>query len=423
MELPTAPIGRSVRTTVRAVSPSTSYRLARRRARLGRVAPRRVASVIIAVALGLATVGDGSTVGADHSSEEAKQAAREIQAARDRANAAAQAMFDAESAIDTLTLEIAETEAELAAVEKEANEMQSSLEASAIRRFTQSGGSSFLLLGDLSDATNQLTADVLAAVTIETANVELDDFAAVIVDVEATRRKLEQQKAQQSAAQQNFTRLEQQAEAQIVQLQEVESQRVIDDAIEHELQRQREERARQDAAAAKTAADQQRAAAAAAAANATVASSGGGSTTGGSGGGAAATPPPSNAGSGMVCPIGGNYGFADTWGAPRSGGRSHQGVDMIAAPGVPIIAAEAGIVRFSSNRLGGNAAWLTGNSGTKYYYAHLSSYVGSSGSVLRGQQIGRNGQTGNAGTPHLHFEVHPGGGRAVNPYPYVRAVC
>jgi|TARA_R110002110_G_scaffold295969_2_gene510031 murein DD-endopeptidase MepM/ murein hydrolase activator NlpD len=370
--------------------------------------------VIIAVALGLATVGDGSTVGADHSSEEAKQAAREIQAARDRANDAAQALFDAKSAIDTLTIEIAETEAELAAVEKKANEMQTALEASAIRRFTQSGGSSFLLLGDLSDATNQLTADVLAAVTIETANVELDDFAAVIVDVGATRTKLEQQRAQQSAAQQNFTRLEQQAEAQIVQLQEVESQRVIDDAIEHELQRQREERARQDAAAAKTAADRKRAAAAAAAADATVASSGGG---------AAATPPPSNAGSGMVCPIGGNYGFADTWGAPRSGGRSHQGVDMIAAPGVPIIAAEAGIVRFSSNRLGGNAAWLTGNSGTKYYYAHLSSYVGSSGSVSRGQQIGRNGQTGNAGTPHLHFEVHPGGGRAVNPYPYVRAVC
>ena len=386
--------------------------------------------MIIAVALGLATVGNGSTVGADHGSEEAKQAAREIQAARDQANAAAQALFDAKSAIDTLTIEIAETEVELAAVEREADEMQTSLEASAIRRFTQSGGSSFLLLGDFSDATNQLTAEVLAAVTIETANVELDDFDAVIVDVDATRAKLEQQKAQQTAAQQNFTDLEKRAEAQIVQLQEVESQRVIDDAIEHELQRQRDERARQDAATARAAADkaaaEKQAAAAAAAANTAVASSGGGSnttTTSSSGGGATASPPPSNAGSGIVCPIGGNYGFADTWGAPRSGGRSHQGVDMIAATGVPIIAVEAGSVRFSSNRLGGNAAWLTGNSGTKYYYAHLSSYVGSNGSVSRGQQIGRNGQTGNAGTPHLHFEVHPGGGRAVNPYPYVRSVC
>ncbi|WP_394932597.1 peptidoglycan DD-metalloendopeptidase family protein [uncultured Ilumatobacter sp.] len=390
--------------------PSAPYRLQRRRARLSRRALPRVASVMIAVTLVLSTVGDGSSVGADHSSEEAKQAAREIQAARDRANDAAQALFDAKSAIDTLTIEIAETEVELAVVQKEANEMQTSLEASAIRRFTQSGGSSFLLLGDLSDATNQLTADVLAAVTIETANVELDDFAAVIVDVETTRSKLEQQKAQQYAAQQDFTELEQQAEAQIMQLQEVESQRVIDDAIEHELQRQREQRARRDASAAK--------AAAAAAAN-----PGGGSTTSSSGGGAASAAPPSNAGRGMVCPIAGNYGFADTWGAPRSGGRSHEGVDMIAASGVPIIAVEAGTVRFSSNRLGGNAAWLTGNSGTKYYYAHLSSYTGSSGSVSRGQQIGRNGQTGNAGTPHLHFEVHPGGGRAVNPYPYVRAIC
>jgi peptidoglycan LD-endopeptidase LytH len=369
--------------------------------------------VIIAVALGLATVGVGSTVGADHGSAEAKQAAREIQAARDRANAAAQAMFDAESAIATLIIGIAETEAQLAVVELQANEMQTSLEASAIRRFTQSGGSSFLLLGDFSDATDQLIADVLAAVTIETANVELDDFDAIIVDVGATRAKLERQKAQQTAAQKNFTELEKQAEVQIVQLQKVESQRVIDDAIEHELQRQREKRARQEAAASKAAAD--KAAAARQDARNTATNS--------SGGGAPTSPPPSNAGKGMVCPIVGNYGFADTWGAPRSGGRSHQGVDMIAAPGVAIIATESGTVRFSSNRLGGNAAWLTGNSGTKYYYAHLSSYVGSSGPVSQGQQIGRNGQTGNAGTPHLHFEVHPGGGRAVNPYPYVRAIC
>lgn len=382
------------------------------------------------MALALGTVGDGSTVGADHGSEEAKQAAREIQAARDRANAAAQAMFDAESAIDTLTIEIAETEAELAAVEQEANQMRTSLEASAIRRFTQSGGSSFLLLGDFSDATDQLTADVLAAVTIETANVELDDFDAVIVDVDATRAKLEQQRARQSAAQENFTELEKQAEAQIVQLQEVESQRVIDDAIEHELQRQRDERSRQLAAAAKAAADaaaaeEQAAAAVRAAANTTVTSSGGGSTTttSSSGGGATASPPPSNAGRGIVCPVNGHHAFANTWGAPRSGGRSHQGVDMIAASGVSLVAVEAGTVRFSTNRLGGNAAWLTGNSGTKYYYAHLSSFTGSSRSVSQGEQIGRNGQTGNAGTPHLHFEVHPGGGRAVNPYPYVRAVC
>lgn len=125
----------------------------------------------------------------------------------------------------------------------------------------------------------------------------------------------------------------------------------------------------------------------------------------------------------MVCPVAGPRSFADTWGAPRSGGRSHEGVDMMAPGGTPLVAVESGAATFKTNRLGGNAVWITGSSGTKYYYAHLSAWEGSSRSVSQGEVIGYVGATGNTSVNHLHFEVHPFGGPAVNPYPYVRAVC
>jgi murein DD-endopeptidase MepM/ murein hydrolase activator NlpD len=63
---------------------------------------------------------------------------------------------------------------------------------------------------------------------------------------------------------------------------------------------------------------------------------------------------------------------------------------------------------------------LTADNGTRYYYGHLSAYEGSDGRKTAGQVIGYVGSTGRTTVNHLHFEVHPGGGAAVNPYPYVR---
>jgi murein DD-endopeptidase MepM/ murein hydrolase activator NlpD len=96
--------------------------------------------------------------------------------------------------------------------------------------------------------------------------------------------------------------------------------------------------------------------------------------------------------------------------------------------GTPIYAYENGTVtRMNGNRLGGISLYLAGDSGNLYYYTHLSGYVGGLGAGQRvtvGQHIAFNGDTGNArGIPHLHFEVMPGGGGNVNPYPYARRAC
>jgi murein DD-endopeptidase MepM/ murein hydrolase activator NlpD len=91
------------------------------------------------------------------------------------------------------------------------------------------------------------------------------------------------------------------------------------------------------------------------------------------------------------------------------------------------VACERGIItRLGSDVLGGTTFWIKGESGTYYYYAHLSRYADGltkGQRVDRGQIVGYVGDTGNAkGTPHLHFEIHPDGGPAVNPYALLKVV-
>lgn len=114
--------------------------------------------------------------------------------------------------------------------------------------------------------------------------------------------------------------------------------------------------------------------------------------------------------------------YVDSWGAPRSGGRTHQGTDILAALGTPIFAVDSGTASAGTDPLGGNVVILRADDGTRYYYAHLDAF-GAQGPVSPGDVIGYVGQTGNAQgtTPHLHFEVHPQGGAAVDPYPLLQA--
>ena len=122
-----------------------------------------------------------------------------------------------------------------------------------------------------------------------------------------------------------------------------------------------------------------------------------------------------------VCPLADPW-YSNDWGFPRPGGRTHEGTDLFAAYGAPVFAPASGSVEFIDGTLGGLQFWLTAYDGTLYIGSHLSAF-GSSTTVLAGDVIGFIGDSGNAKglSPHLHFEIHPPGLDAVNPYPTLQA--
>ncbi|MCL6472914.1 MAG: peptidoglycan DD-metalloendopeptidase family protein [Firmicutes bacterium] len=133
---------------------------------------------------------------------------------------------------------------------------------------------------------------------------------------------------------------------------------------------------------------------------------------------------------GFVFPVAGAHTYVDSWGNARSGGRRHQGTDIMAARGTPAVACTSGVIGKAtpfSRGIGGITIWLVGDDGNAYYYAHLDCIEPSIRPGVRvgaGQVIGKVGSTGNApeSAPHLHFEFHPQGERAVNPYPLLKSV-
>lgn len=123
-------------------------------------------------------------------------------------------------------------------------------------------------------------------------------------------------------------------------------------------------------------------------------------------------------------PVAGLATWTDSWGDPRSNPtpHTHQGNDVFAAFGTPVRAPSDGTVRYGEDPTSGKYADVTEPNGTYYFMCHLEGYapdLQSGDSVTQGQIVGFNGDTGNAkgGPPHVHFEVHPGGGSAVDPKP------
>jgi murein DD-endopeptidase MepM/ murein hydrolase activator NlpD len=390
---------------------------------------------------------------------EAEKAAREIADARERANAAADAYFASESRIDGLTLEQNQLQTEITALEGDVKALQLSVENVAIGRYTRSGSTGVPLLTGFSAPEDQVKVDAFLAVIYDSSANDFDRFDALNADLADKRLKLADKKDQAEKERVNLASLKDAASAEVQRLKDVEADRLKDEAVRTALiaeqARRKRDADRKRLLSAPTittpapvdTSNANPAAAATAAAGplsdnggdsggditptgvATRPSlpSGGGGQTGAGGNGSFPGGGGNDYGTypGWVCPTGAAPApFADTWGAPRSGGRRHQGVDMIGQRGIPILAVVDGIAEARSNALGGTTVWFTGVDGNKYYYAHLDGY-GQLGSVKAGTKIGILGQSGNAqfSIPHLHFEVHPGGGPAVNPYPTVAAHC
>jgi murein DD-endopeptidase MepM/ murein hydrolase activator NlpD len=310
--------------------------------------------------------------------------------ARRRANEAAADLAEAESRLGEIEGEITALEARAAAAQAELDSLRDAVRQVAVQRFINNDAARFSYSDP--DLNTQARADALSRYATQGNQDAIDAYEAASEDLriakEALAKKREDQRDAIEALEERRAALEREFE----RLQEVERER----------QRQEAERRRRLAAAARR-------------------SSGGAARTA-----SAPSAPIASAPSGsIVCPVQGPVAFTDTWGDPRSGGRAHKGVDMLAPRGTPTVAPVSGTVRHDGNSLGGLSWHLNGDNGDYYYGTHLDSYANvGAGHVEAGTVIGYVGDTGNArGTPHLHFEVHPGGGAAVNPYPYVAAAC
>ncbi|MGI9015511.1 MAG: murein hydrolase activator EnvC family protein [Euzebya sp.] len=350
--------------------------------------------------------------------------------------------------IDAVVDEQTALRTEIARLEGQAADTRRSLRAQ-IRALYMQGAADDLVLAFNADATTELgdRAHYLSALSrVDRGRLEQVDvitttlagrqaelvvvderLAALRADAEGRRSELDRQlllaagveeevAGQLVAAEAQARQLAQAADqAQVRVGQAVEAERQAAIAAAAEAARQAAEAAA--AAAAATAAATARAnadAAAQAPSGVTAASSG------------SSDPAPVNA-SGKSCPQDNPRSFTDTWGAPRSGGRRHQGTDIFGTRGGNVFAITSGTVtRTSNGSLSGLFLLLRGDDGNDYWYIHLQDFVASVGQrVSVGELIAHNGDSGNARgtTPHIHFEYHPGGGGAVNPYPLLASIC
>jgi peptidoglycan LD-endopeptidase LytH len=359
---------------------------------------RRTAGLVAAAALSAAGLAPArfAPAGADPI-EDAKRTVAEAQGAADEATAR---YAEAQTRHAQVGNEIEGLEAAIRAGKERAALLTASAERQAAAAYRSAGGgvpfAGFVDGEPLAVARRQKLLDDSTAGDIAA----LDELARLDEDLEAQRADLEARRAEQEEALAAMDAEADRLEAELATAQRAQAE--VEERIrEEEAARRETERQAQDRAAREQAAPTR------------PHSSSGGT----SGGGSGST-------GGIICPIRGPVSFVDSWHAPRHQG-PHLGVDLMSPRGTSNVAVVSGDAEMRGGGISGNGVRLHGDDGNLYYYFHLDGYAGGSRHVSQGDVVGYTGNTGDAsgGPPHTHFEIHPGGGAAVNPYPAVRAVC
>lgn len=335
--------------------------------------------------------------------DEARQQRAEVQA---RLDDAAQRMADLEARVGSLADETAALEKRVAELDAAADEAEARV-AERVRELYKRGiDTPILQLLGSDDTGAAVERAELAGQLLAGDRVQIEEASAARQRATAAAERLAERRQSLDATRQELEstlqglREDLQAARQLEERLEAEKRRREREAAERRRARQAAE---EQAEAAEQAQEEQASTSSSTASTSSAPSSGG-----------------------TACPVGSPRSYADTWGAPRSGGRSHEGTDILADYGIPVYAIVSGTWDiYSYGSSAGNWAILQGDNGHDYWYMHLQRHVVSDGArVSAGTQVATNGDTGNAtGTPHVHFEYHPGGGGPVNPYPLVRSAC
>jgi peptidoglycan LD-endopeptidase LytH len=317
----------------------------------------------------------------------------DLQAAQRRANRAADELSKAVEAQAQADDAVAHLEARVARVEERVAAVRAEVAQLAVRQYVQ-GTFRITRLLRMADANQVVRAQQYASVVATTSTAALEQYRADREDLKVEVAALEREQDERAGAIDELRRRQADAVRELERLARLEEQAR---AAREEQQRRAEAAA---AAAAPTTAAPTRTTA------------------------PTTVPAPAAATGDWVCPVQGPRAFSNDYGAPRGGGRSHMGNDILAPKGTPVVANVSGVVTQRDGAVSGLAYFLAGDDGNRYFGAHLDSF-GASGRVSAGTVIGKVGNTGDAagGPPHLHFEIHPGGSGYTNPYPTLTKYC